>query len=334
MQSNTLMNYRKLYLLGITAAAVTLLTALPMSAAMAQDEESGAETDATAEPLAAPTPPTTLERIAANGAIRFGYRTDAQPFSYQDEAGQAAGYSVALCTRIAEQVKSKLGLPSLTVQWIPVDADSRFSQLADGQLDLLCAADSVTLSRREDVAFSLPTFPGGIGALLRADAAARLKLTLEGKTLPNQPLWRGTPAQVLQHKTFSAVAGTTAEGWLAERISTFKILSKAVPVASYDEGVQAVLKGRSDAMFGDRAILLEAMKRSEGAAKLMVVDRLFTLEPIALALARGDEDFRLLVDSTLSQLYASAEFGQFFSETFGEPNEKTLLFYLINTLPQ
>jgi ABC-type amino acid transport substrate-binding protein len=336
MQSNNLMNYRKLYLLGITTAAVTLLAALPMSAALAQDEESAAETEAVEEPIAvvAPTPPTTLERIAASNTIRLGYSADSQPFSYRDESGQAAGYSVALCQRVVEEVKAKLGLPSLAVQWTPVDADTRFSQVADGQIDLLCTADSVSLSRREDVAFSLPIFPGGIGALLRADMAAHLKLILEGGPQPKQPLWRGYPAQVLQHMTFVVVSGSNAEAWLAERISTFKILSKVRQVDSYDAGISDVSSGKADVLFGNRAFLQEAAKSSQYGADLKVAERLFTLEPVALAMARGDEDFRLLVDGTLSKLYGSAEFSEFFGATFGEPNERVKLFFLSNTQPQ
>ena len=47
----------------------------------------------------------------AAGKLTLGYRADARPFSYRDEAGKPAGYSVALCQKIAEQVKTELGLP-------------------------------------------------------------------------------------------------------------------------------------------------------------------------------------------------------------------------------
>lgn len=336
MQSNNLMNYRKLYLLGITTAAVSLLTALPMSAVLAQDEESAAETEAVAEPIevAPPAPATTLERIAASGTIRLGYGPDSQPFSYQDESGQAAGYSVAVCQKVVEQVKAKLGLPNLAVQWTSVDADTRFSQLADGQLDLLCTADSVSLSRREEVAFSLPIFPGGIGAVLRADLAKHLKLILEGGPQPKQPMWRGYPAQVLKNMTFAVVSGTTAEAWVAERISTFKIPSRVQPVDSYDAGINDVVSGKADVLFGDRAFLQDAVTSGKYGDDLKVAERLFTLEPIALAMARGDEDFRLLVDTTLSNLYFSGEFSEFFGARFGEQNERVKLFFLSNSQPQ
>ena len=52
--------------------------------------------------------------------IELGFRADARPFSYKDESGKAAGYSIALCEKIADDVKTELGLPSLTVDWVPV----------------------------------------------------------------------------------------------------------------------------------------------------------------------------------------------------------------------
>jgi hypothetical protein len=52
----------------------------------------------------------------------------------------------------------------------------------------------------------------------------------------------------------------------------------------------------ANVFFADRSILLDAATRSPSAGDLTVLDRLFTYGPLALALARGDEDFRLLVD--------------------------------------
>jgi polar amino acid transport system substrate-binding protein len=320
-----------------TILATALLGMTWMPSVLAQDETPAAS-DATAVadaaiPAAAP-PATTLERIRAAGSLKLGYRTDAQPFSFQDASGQASGYSVALCGKVAEQVQATLALPALRVEWVPVTLEGRFADLADGKVDLLCGADTATLARRQEVSFSIPIFPGGIGAVVNTDAPARLQLVLEGRPLPNEPLWRGRPAEVLQHKTFSAVTGTTTATWLAGRIDKLGIIATQSPVENYDAGVELVLDRKTDALFGDRAILLDAVKRSRAADELIVLDRRFTLEPIALTLARGDEDFRLLVDRTLSQLYATPEFGKLFTETFGEPDENMLLFFRVSALPE
>ena len=44
-------------------------------------------------------------------------------------------------------------------------------------------------------------------------------------------------------------------------------------------------------------------------------------------MARGDEDFRLLVDTALSNTYSSADFGALYSKYFGLLDESTQNFF-------
>ena len=62
----------------------------------------------------------TLERIAAAKTVKIGVRADARPFSYKDDKGEAAGYTVDLCREIAVDLKSHLGLDELTVEFVAV----------------------------------------------------------------------------------------------------------------------------------------------------------------------------------------------------------------------
>jgi putrescine:ornithine antiporter len=168
---------------------------------------------------------------------------------------------------------------------------------------------------------------------VRADAPARLREVLEGRGRTFHPTWRASAAQVLQARSFAAIAGTTGQQWLAERIGDLGLTTRAVSVRSFDEGIQSLLDRQSDALFGERAVLLDAVRRHAASRDLMVVDRLFTYEPLALAFARGDEDFRLLVDRALSRLYGSADIGGLYTKWFGEPDQNTLTFFRWNRLP-
>jgi putrescine:ornithine antiporter len=282
---------------------------------------------------AAPASAGTLDQVKQAGRIRLGYRSDARPLSYADESGKAAGYSVALCERVVEATKLELGLADLSVEWVRVTIESRFRALQQGEIDLLCGAETATLARRGEVAFSIPTFPGGIGALVRADAPARLREVLSGRPPEFRPYWRATAGQILQAQTFSIVAGATSEAWLAGRIKDLKLTAKVAPVEGYEAGVRGVLERSSNVFFGDRAILLDAAKRSPATRDLVVLDRLFSYEPLALALARGDEDFRLVVDRTLSRLYRSGEIGALYAKWLGEPDDNALTFFRLNALP-
>jgi len=283
---------------------------------------------------AGPTSAATLDRVKATGKFTLGYRTDAQPFSYRDSSGAPAGYSVVLCQKIADQLKAELGLSTLSVEWVPVVVPDRFSDVQQGKIDLLCGAASATLTRMKEVSFSIPIFPSGITALLRADSPGPLRDLLTGAPPLSHPVWRGSPARTfLEKKTFAVVKGTTSELWLAGRLKQFEIDASVMAVESYNAGVQQVLDRKVDVLFGDRAILLQAAKRN-ASEDLLVLDRLFTYEPMALGFSRGDEDLRFLVDRTLSRIYRSKELGSLYSKWFGSLDEGEVKFFQQSALPE
>lgn len=281
--------------------------------------------------LAVPVLAATLDRVRETGKLTLGYRTDARPFSYKDESGNAVGYAVALCNEVAEQVKSELGLSGLTVEWIPVTIEDQFQAVKENKVDLLCGA-AETLTSRRDVDFSIPIFPGGVGALLRATAPVGLKEVLSGRP-PSGPLWRGYPAQIIEKQTLSVVEGTPSEKWLKDKLGELQLTAEVIPVNGYDEGIQRVLDGSSDVFFADRSILLDAVKRGS-KDDLVVLDRQFTYAPIALALERGDADIRLIVDRALSQIFHSEKFHNLYVKLFGKPDESADTFFRLSTLPE
>jgi ABC-type amino acid transport substrate-binding protein len=169
---------------------------------------------------------------------------------------------------------------------------------------------------------------------VRTDAPSRLREVLSGRPAPFQPQWRASVAAALQLRTFSAITGTTAEAWLRERRSTLEIQAEIAPVDGYEAGVQRVLSRKSDALFGDRPILLDAANHGASSGELVVVDRQFSYEPLALALRRGDDDFRLVVDRALSGVYRSGEIERIYEIWFGEPDEIALNFFRLNALPE
>ena len=275
----------------------------------------------------------TMDRIRESGKLTLGYRTDARPFSYMDASGNPAGYAIALCEAVSGAIKTESGNESLAVQWVPVTIEDRFTAVSQSKVDLLCGPDAETLERRKEVAFSIPVFQGGIGAIVRADAPAPLRDVLSGRP-PSGPTWRGSPARILDQKTFSAVAGTRSESWLNEKIHEFQIAANVITVDSYEAGITSVLDGGASAFFADRAILVDAAQTSASADDLLVIERLFTHEPVALVLVRNDDSFRLVVDRALSKLYTSPEFETLYLKWFGQPDDVTKAFFRMSALPE
>ncbi len=274
-----------------------------------------------------------LARIKQSGKINLGYVSDAQPFAYQDEAGHASGYAVALCQKIADHVKGALGLSALAVQWVPVPVNDRFRAVQEGRIDLLCG-DADTLTARKEISFSIPVYPGGVGAILRTDASLGLREILSGNQTPNRPFWRASPAQVLSQQTIAVVAGSPTERWVAGKLQSFDITATVTPVAGVDAGVQQVLDRKANVFFAERALLLARAKSSSSAKELSVLTRQFTYLPVAIGMPRGDDDLRLLVDRTLSETFASADFRTMYTAWFGQPDEDVLRFFRLSALPE
>ncbi|MGF1591910.1 MAG: amino acid ABC transporter substrate-binding protein [Kiloniellaceae bacterium] len=258
----------------------------------------------------------TLDRIRDSGTIKLGYRQDAAPFSYADDAGLPAGYTVAICNAVVSAVRNRLGRDDIRVEFVLVTSENRFAAVEDGTIDLLCGASSVTLERRQRVDFSLLTFVTGSSVLYRRDGPANF-LDLVGQKV-------------------GVRAGTTTEDGLMSALQEAGIEAEVVAVGSHDEGLRALEAGELAAYFADRAIL--AMLGAEAARpeNLILSDRFFSYEPYALALQLGDSDFRLLVDSTLARLYRSQAIARIYRANFGSAQMSELLqaVFTIQALPE
>lgn len=274
----------------------------------------------------------TLERISDSGVFKIGYREDVPPFSFKDETGNPSGYAIELCREIAADVKTHLDLADLSIEYLPVSTDTRFQTVAEGGIDILCGASTVTLARREIVSFSITTFQTGISPLMRDDAPVFLRDTLATRepTLPP----RAALMQAFTDRTFGVRADTTAETWLRASIKTLASNAEIVTVDSHDAGLRQILDGDLDVYFADRAILLGLAISSGDPEQFVVGERLYSHEPYGLALAKGDEDFRLLVDRSLSRLYRSLEIVPIITRYFGRPGRTSLSRYLMNALPE
>jgi putrescine:ornithine antiporter len=278
--------------------------------------------------------PAQAQIVEPGGKLTIGYHADAKPFSYDNESGKPTGYAIELCQKVVDIAKAEVNLKDEQISWVRVTAQTRLAMLREKKVRLLCG-EPVTLSARKEVSFSIPIFQGGVGALVRSDAPAGLVKVLADKPGPSAPLWRGTPTeQVLQTQTVAVVGNSPTEKVVAERLTKLQLTTKVAPVKDYAQGLQAVLDRKANVFFADRSILLDAVHRNPSFADLKVIDRRFTAAPVAIALARGNEDARLAVDRALSRIYATDAFRAAYVKWFGEPDADTAAFFRLSALPE
>src|ERR1044072_9358725 len=77
----------------------------------------------------------TLDRIRDTGHIRFAYLPGGKSFTAGATDGTPEGYGVEMWSRIADRVKSQLGLSQLAVDWIEVRPDNVIATVAKGDAD-------------------------------------------------------------------------------------------------------------------------------------------------------------------------------------------------------
>lgn len=269
----------------------------------------------------------TLDHVKETGHLRLDYLTNARPLTFRNgESEPPDGYGIALCQRIVEAVKMRLGQSRIEVQWVPVELGGYLAEIQQGNIDLLCTPTAQTVARREQVSYSIPVFPAGLRAVLRNDAPAALRDALSQKP-SNKVVWRGSPAaRLLQRTTFAVVSGTVWESWVAEERKSLQLDSTIVSVPDHRAGLQALVNGKADVFFADRALALGAMDATT-SKEVFVFDQHFTRDPLFLALAREDADFRLLVDRALSDTYSSEAFASLYSKWCGPFDEDTRAFF-------
>lgn len=251
----------------------------------------------------------TIDRIKTSGEIRFGYRLDAEPLSFVDEGGLPNGYSIAVCSALAEALGRALELEELEMKFIPVDTTNRFAKVVNGEIDLLCGAATITMGRREFVDFSIPTFVDGTAVML--------------------PRGAETTFASLSGKKVGVRGSTTTEEALVNTLADTRTEAEVVRYDTHEDGFAAMRSGDLAAYFADQSILLYL---NRGNSDFMVMDRLLTMEKQGLAMQRGDTEFRFMVDGALSGMYNAGLMERIFRESLPgvEPGQAMRWLYLLS----
>lgn len=247
----------------------------------------------------------TLKRIAETGEFRIGYVPDAPPMSYDDADadGNPTGYSIALCRNIANAVKKAVGLEEIKLTYVPlILPEDRINAVVSHDVDIECGATTITLSRREQVDFTLMTFITG-GAVL----------SLTGSSINS--------VADLTEKTVAVIRGTTTHAAIRDYIvnNDFNITLRMIN--THTEGMELLNAGKVDGYASDRTMLIGQVVRSEDRSRYSISRDVFSFEPYALMLTRGDTDFRLVADRALARLYGSARIRRLYHDWIGRYGE-------------
>ncbi len=259
-----------------------------------------------------------LKKIHETKTISVAYRTDAVPFSFEDNDKKPTGYTVDLCRSIIGVIEKQIGVVPLQVKWVPVTLQNRFSAIASGQVDMECGASTVTLGRMKEVGFSNLTFVDGTGLLIRASTP-------------------GNSLMDLANKKIGVIAGTSNERALNEALRIKVVTATVVPVKSREEGLAQLEAGSIDALASDRVLLVGLVAKAKDPKALALLGDPLSYEPYAIALPRGDWAMRQAVDAALAQIYKSPALPEIYNRWFaalGRPAPLLEVMFALGRLPE
>lgn len=260
----------------------------------------------------------TLEKIAESGEFVIGYRTDASPLSYHNADGQPSGYAVDLCRRIAAAVKAHIGDSDIKTKFVTISADERISAVVDGKIDIECGSTTITLARRGQVDFSLPTFATGATVLSLRSSGINSMSDLSGKKV-------------------GVAAGTTTIAQVENHLKENLIDAEIVIVPDRKEGMSRLNVGSIDALASDQIVLIGQIIESINPGQYALMNDVFSYEPYGFVVRRDDADFRLVVDRAIVQVYRSGQHADMFYKWIGRTGVQVppilAAMYQLNTIP-
>jgi ABC-type amino acid transport substrate-binding protein len=259
-----------------------------------------------------------LKKIRDSKSITIAYRTDALPFSFNDEKSQPAGYTVDICKRVVASIEQQLKIQGLKVNWMPATAQNRFDLVANKQADMECGATTATLSRMERVDFSNYVFVDSTGVLVRNESGVKTFTDLAGKKI-------------------AVIAGTTNERALNAALKQRLVNGSVVTVKSRDEGLEALEKGTVDAFASDKILIAGLSVKVKDATRYTMLTDDLSVEPYGIMLPRGDASMRLAVNRALAQVYRTPEIVDIFNRWFGAFGKPTVLLevvYFLGVVPE
>jgi polar amino acid transport system substrate-binding protein len=236
-----------------------------------------------------------LDSVLARGKLLVGTGSTNAPWHFQGADGKLQGFDIDIGKMIA---KGLFNDPT-KVEFVVQSSDARIPNLLTDKVDISCQFITVTASRAQQVAFTLPYYREGVGLLLPANSKYK---EIEDLKAANDSV------------TVAVLQNVYAE----------ELVHQALPKAKVDQYdsvdlmYQAVNSGRADAAATDQSSVKYLMVQNPGRYRSPAYA--WSPQTYACAVKRGDQDWLNFVNTTLHEAMTGVEFPTYaasFKQWFG-----------------
>jgi polar amino acid transport system substrate-binding protein len=236
-----------------------------------------------------------LDSVLQRGKLVVGTGSTNAPWHFQGADGKLQGFDIDIGRIIA---KGLFNDPT-KIEFVVQSSDARIPNLLTDKVDISCQFITVTASRAQQVAFTLPYYREGVALLLPANS--KYKEIDDLKTAGD-----GVIVAVLQN------------------VYAEELVHQALPKAKVDQYdsvdlmYQAINSGRADAAATDQSSVKYLMVQNPGRYRSPAFA--WSPQTYACAVKRGDQDWLNFVNTALHEAMTGVEFPTYaasFKQWFG-----------------
>ena len=242
----------------------------------------------------------TMDKIKSTGAVTMGVRESSIPMSYTTGDGRYEGYHVEICRMILDDLKTKLGVGALKINYQPVTSQNRVPLVQNGTVDIECGTTTNNMNRAKDVSFANTLYVEEVRIAVKANSGITSISQLNGKKVATTT---GTTSVQLLRKHEKAEGVNFEEVFGKDHADSFLLLES----------------GRADAFVMDGSILAGNIANAKNPKDFKIVGEVLSTEPIAIMVRKDDPEFLAAVNASIAKIVASGAMPKLWNKWFLSP---------------
>ena len=242
----------------------------------------------------------TMDKIKSTGTVTMGVRESSIPMSYTTGDSRFDGYHVEICRMILADVKDKLGLSTLRINYQPVTSQNRVPLVQNGTVDIECGTTTNNTARAKDVGFANTLYVEEVRIAVKANSGITSISQLAGKKVATTT---GTTSVQLLRKHEKANGVNFDEVFGKDHADSFLLLES----------------GRADAFVMDGSILAGNIANSKNPKDYKIVGEVLATEPIAIMVPKNDPEFKAAVNAAIAKIVANGKMPGLWNKWFLAP---------------
>ena len=242
----------------------------------------------------------TMDKIKSSGTVTMGVRESSIPMSYTTGDSRFDGYHVEICRMILGDIKDKLGLSTLRINYQPVTSQNRVPLVQNGTVDIECGTTTNNTARAKDVGFANTLYVEEVRIAVKANSGITSIAQLNGKKVATTT---GTTSVQLLRKHEKANGVSFDEVFGKDHADSFLLLES----------------GRADAFVMDGSILAGNIANSKNPKDYKIVGEVLSTEPIAIMVRKDDPEFQAAVNAAIAKIVANGSMPKLWDKWFLKP---------------